>query len=134
MSRAVLILGRLDVMERAISWIRKAPPGTRVEFKAPRRSLPQNDRMWAMLSDFAMQAEHGGRKYNPDQWKAIFLHALGQEIEFLPSLDGRTFVPVSNRSSDLSVAEMCQLQELIEAEGAQRGVRFHATEDVRRAA
>jgi hypothetical protein len=136
MSRALLILGRSDVNERAINWIRKAPPGTRVEFKGPRRSLDQNARMWAMLTDFASQVEHGGRKYSPEEWKAIFMHALGQEVRFVPSLDGQGFVPIGQKTSELSVSEMCDLQELITAEGAQRGVVFHASDadDERRAA
>lgn len=128
MSRPTLILGRPDVRDRAIRWITQAPAGTRVTFQEPKRSLEQNARMWAMLTDFASQVEHNGRKYSPDEWKVIFLHALGQEMRFVPSLDGRTFIPIGQRSSELSVSEMCQLQELIEAEGAQRGVLFHCHE------
>jgi NinB protein len=126
MSRALLILGRPDVMERAINWIRKAPPGTRVEFKAPRRTLEQNARMWAMLTDFAAQVDHHGRKYSPEEWKAIFMHALGKEMKFVPALDGQGFVPIGQKTSELSVPEMCDLQELMAAEGAKRGVKFHA--------
>jgi hypothetical protein len=134
MSRAMLILGRADVLDRAINWLRKAPPGTRVEFKAPRRTLEQNDRMWAMLTDFAAQVNHGDRRYSPEDWKTIFMHALGREMRFVPSLDGTGFVPLGLRTSELSVAEMCELQEFIEAEGAKRGVVFHAAQETRRVA
>lgn len=100
-----------------------APLGTRVEFKAAKRTLPQNDRMWAMLTDIARQKEHCGRKYTPDQWKVIFLHALGREAEFIPSLDQQTFIPLQS-SSDLSKGEMSDLLELIMAWGTQNGVEF----------
>jgi hypothetical protein len=134
MSRALLILGRPDIADKAISWIRKAPRGTRLEFRAPKRTTDQNSRFWALLTDFASQVDHGGRRYSPEEWKAIFMHALGQEMRFVPSLDGRTFVPIGMKSSELSVAEMVALQDLIEAEGAKRGVKFHCHDVMQEAA
>lgn len=130
MSRATVILNSQPDRQKACNWALKAPAGTRVEFKEVKRTLPQNDRMWAMLTDFAQQAEQAGRKFTPDQWKVIFLHALGQEVQFLPSLDGQSFVPWGQSSSDLSKAEMTDLIELIFAEGAKRGVVFHDSEGV----
>jgi hypothetical protein len=89
-----------------------------------RRSLEQNNKMWAMLTEVSTQLEHCGRHYSPDQWKAIFMHAWGQQVEFLPSLDGCTFVPYGHSSSKLSKRDMAELIELITAEGTQRGVVF----------
>ena len=125
MSRALLILSRDFVRERAIKWIQGAPEGTRVEFKEPKRTLPQNDRMWAMLTDVAAQVPHCGRRYTADEWKVIFLHALGRELRFVPSLDEKTFLPLGFSSSDLSKAEMSELMELIAAWGAEHNVTFH---------
>ena len=125
MSRAVLVLGSSAMREKAIRWIRTAPVNTRVEFKEPKRSLPQNDRFWAMLTDVAQQATHHGRKYTADQWKVIFLHALGREAQFVPALDGGGFIPLGQSSSDLSKAEMSDAMAFIEAWGARNGVTFH---------
>ena len=122
MTRQLFVLWNDDMRRKAASVIASAPKETRVEIAAPRRSTDQNARMWAMLADFAEQAEHHGRRYSAEQWKAIFMHALGQEVEFIPSLDGRTFIPLGNRTSNLTVKEMCDLQTLMEAEAAQRGV------------
>lgn len=122
MTRQLFVLWNDDMRRKAASVIASAPKETRVEIAAPRRSTDQNARMWAMLTDFAEQAEHHGRRYSAEQWKAIFMHALGQEVEFVPSLDGRTFIPLGNRTSKLTVKEMCDLQTLMEAEAAQRGV------------
>jgi hypothetical protein len=108
-----------------VSWIDQAPNGTRLEFKAPRRSLPQNDRMWAMLTDIAQQATHAGRKYAPDQWKVLFMHACGREVQFIPALDGAAYIPWGQSSSDLSKSEMTDLIEFMLAWGAQNGVTFH---------
>lgn len=124
MSRAVLILASDFIRERAIKWIRSVPDLTRVEFKEPKRTVPQNDKMWAALTDVSAQATHCGRKYTPDRWKAIFMHALGREIEFLPSLDGKTFIPIGLSSSDLGKSEMMDLIEIIHAYGAEHGVKF----------
>jgi hypothetical protein len=124
MSRAALILANDTVRERAVRWCQKLPQGTRVEFKEPKRTLDQNSRMWAILTDVSRQAEHNGRKYPPEIWKTIFLHALGRETQFIPSLDGQTFIPLGLSSSQLSKAEMGELFELIEAWCAQNGVEL----------
>jgi hypothetical protein len=125
MSRAlVVILSKAD-RERVASWAVKAPTGTRVEFKDAKRTLPQNDRMWAMLTDIAQQKEHCGRKYTPNQWKVLFLHACGREVQFIPALDGSTFIPWGHSSSDLSKQEMTNLIEFLFSWGAENGVVFH---------
>lgn len=128
MSRALLILRTDADRAKAVKWAQGVPAGTRVEWKAPKRSLPQNDRMWAMLTDVAAQKEHYGRRYSPGQWKVIFMHALGREIQFVPALDGSTFLPFGQSSSDLGKAEMSDLIEFIMAWGATNGVVFHDQE------
>lgn len=127
MTRALLTLTSEAVRLRAKRWLSQAPLGTRVEFRAPRRSIPQNDRMWAMLSDVAAQVTHCGRKYTTDQWKVLFLHALGREIQFLPAIDGAGFVPYGQSSSELSKQEMSDLIDFIAAWGAEHGVVFNDT-------
>jgi NinB protein len=124
-SRAFLVLTGDFMREKAIHWIRGAPAGTRLEFKEAKRTLPQNDRMWAMLTDISKQKEHCGRRYSPAKWKAVFLYELGQEVEFIPSLDEKTFIPLGLSSSDLGKSEMTKLLDLMESWGAQNGVTFH---------
>ena len=124
MGRALICISGPASREKATHWITKAPTGTRIEFKAAKRSLPQNDRMWAMLTDVAEQKEHAGRRYTADQWKVLFMHACGREVQFIPALDGTTFIPWGRSSSDLSKAEMTDLIEFIFSWGAQNGVVF----------
>ena len=133
MSRALIIInnsGHNSSRSRAIDWVVKAPLGTRVEFKGPRRTLPQNDRMWAMLTDVATQKEHFGRRYTPDQWKAIFMHACGHELQYMSTLDGVSFIPWGLCSSDLSKEEMSNLIAFMQAWGDQSGVVFHDKDEV----
>lgn len=124
MSRAMIVINGASDRERASLWAKKAPTGTRIEFKAYKRSLDQNSKMWAMLTDVAQQKTHMGRKYTPDQWKILFLHACGREVQFLPALDGTSFVPWGQSSSDLSKEEMSDLIEFIRAWGAENDIAF----------
>lgn len=122
MSRALVVLRTTADRQRAISWIERAPPGTRVEFRADQRSLDQNSKMWCLLADIASQKEHCGRRYTPDQWKVLLMHALGHEVTFLPSLDGQTFIPYGGRSSSMTKADMSALIEFALAWGDSHGV------------
>jgi hypothetical protein len=123
--RAELVLNAAAIRERAIAWVRKAPTGTRLTFKAPQRTVEQNSRLWAMLSDVATQHRIAGHKYTTDQWKVMFLHAwareVGRELQYLPNLNGAGLVPYGSSSSDLSVSEMTGLIEWIFMWGAENG-------------
>lgn len=124
MSRATVIITNSATREKVAAWAFKAPSGTRVEFKETKRTLPQNARMWAMLTDIAQQVPWHGLKLSPDDWKLIFLDALKREIRMVPNIDGNGFVNLG-RSSDLSKTEMGDLMELIHAFGAKHNVTFH---------
>lgn len=124
MGRALLILSDTEVRAKATSWVEKAPPGTRLTFQAPRRSIDQNSLLWSLLTQISVQKEHCGRRYTPDAWKILMLHACGREVQFLPALDGTTFVPWGQSSSDLSKAEMTELIEFIICWCAENGVQF----------
>lgn len=133
MSRAVLILGSKAMRDKAAAWIANAPVNTRIEFREPKRSLPQNDRMWAMLTDITKQRPfHNGVKMTADLWKAVFMQALGSEMTMLPTLHGDGFFPIGHRSSELSKAEMTDLIDLMHAWGAAHEIVFH--DDARAAA
>jgi hypothetical protein len=125
MTRALITLNGKDDTQRAMRWLTQAPAGTRLEFKAPRRSLPQNDRMWAMLTEVAAQLPWHGVKLTPDDWKLIFLNALKRELRMVPNLEGTGFVNLGRSSSDLSKDEMTDLMELIAAFGAKHGIAFN---------
>jgi len=128
MSRATLILSSPSERLRAARWVEKLPPGTRIDFKEPKRSIPQNDRMWAMLTDIAAQLPWHGIKLAPDDWKLLFLDALKREVRMVPNIDGNGFVSLGRSSSDLSKDEFSDLLEIISAFGANHGVTFHDPE------
>lgn len=125
MSRAVLVLNHPAVRAKAARWVAGVSDGTRLEFKAPRRTLPQNARMWVMLTEIASQVAWHGVKLDAEDWKLIFLDALKRELRIVPNLDGTGFVNLGRSSSDLGKDEMSDLIELMFAWGAQNGVTFH---------
>jgi hypothetical protein len=126
-SRALLILNDKAARERACHWAMRAPLGTRLEFKATKRSVPQNAKFWAMLTDIASQLAWHGQRLTPEDWRLMFLDALTREVRFVPNIDGTGFVPL-RRSSDLSKEEMSDVIELIHKFGAEHGVVFHDSE------
>lgn len=134
MSRAMLTLRSAAEREQAIQWVQKSPTGTRVEFKGPARSLDQNSRFWAMLTDVAVQGRIDGRRFNTEQWKLMFLHAYaeerGIEIRYLPALNRAGMFPCGMSSSDLSVSEMSELMDFISAWGAENNIKFHDQEEL----
>ena len=134
MSRALIILHRQSDRDRAASWVRQAPWGTRITFQEAKRTTDQNARMWAMLTEVARQVEWDGLKLSADDWKLIFMAALKQELRMVRNLDRTGFVQLGRSSSDLSVAEMGDLMDLIAAFGAREGVTFAEPERVGEAA
>lgn len=102
--------------------IDEAPLGCVVNVALPGRTTPQNAKMWAMLSDVS-RAEPEGRKLTPENWKNMFMHALGHEVRFEMGLNGEPF-PVGFRSSRLNKHQMADLITFIAEYGDRHGVRW----------
>lgn len=98
-----------------------------VEEAKPTRSLEQNSRMWALLTDVSRQVQwpvDGRMQYlSPDEWKTIFTaaHTKGQRVA--QGIEGG-FVMLGSSTSRMSVGDMIDLQTIIEAFGAERGVEW----------
>ena len=129
-NKKLFTLVNAEVRQRAAKYIsNEAPDGYRVEIKEPKRNLEQNSKLWPALHEISEQVEHHGRKYDAETWKAIMMNALGQEMRFVPTLDGKSVFPLGMRSSELSKREMSELIEFIIAWGVQNGVKFHDAKD-----
>lgn len=116
-----IILRGPRTREVAAVLIAKAPDGAVMEITAPRRTIDQNARMWAMLAAIS-RAKPEGRTLTPDVWKALFMHALDHEQRFELALDGRGFVPLGFRSSRMSKAQMGDLMTVIDEYAARHGI------------
>jgi hypothetical protein len=125
MSRALIQIHGDRDRERAMDWVHRAPLETVIEFRRARRSTDQNAKLWAALTEIAEQKTLHGNRYKPDQWKVIFMQALGREMSILPTLDGDTWFPLGYASSKMTKEEMSELLEFIAAWGAENGVKFN---------
>lgn len=119
MTGHTVILGsKRDYAHRLID---KAPAGSVVTFDPPRRTLPQNRKMQAMLTRLAL-AKPDGRSLPPHKWKALAMDAAGLKPEWERSLDGESMVCVGYKSSRISKAQMSDVIEAIYAYAATFGV------------
>lgn len=132
MSRALLVLYNDAIRAKAIKWIAGLPKDTRVEFKEPKRTLPQNDKLWALLTEVAQQVTWYGQKLSPDDWKDMFTASL-RKARVVPGIDPGSFVLLGLHTSDMGKEELSMLLELIYAFGAEQGVVFHEPEESRAA-
>jgi len=86
------------------------------------RSLDQNRRLWAVLSDVSRQVEWYGRYLPKEAWKDIFSAALERQ-DVVPGLEGG-FVMIGGRTSKMTKQRFADLLTLIDAFGAEHGVQW----------
>lgn len=122
MSGQTIILHGDSQRRFAKGLIDAAPRDAVVNIREATRTLEQNDKMWAMLSDVS-RAKPEGRRHTADVWKALFMHACGHAVQFEIGLDGQPF-PTGFRSSRLTKSQMSDLIEFMYAYGAEHGVAW----------
>ena len=111
--------------QHALQCVTEAPQGYCVTIAEETRTQEQNRLMWPLIADIQAQVESMAT-YSADDIKLRFLHALGQELRFLPELEGTGMFPVGQRSSTLTKKQFTGLIELFFAYGARNGVRWSA--------
>jgi hypothetical protein len=116
------ILANDMVRKNAQEAIKTAPQGFFVTIKQPTRSLMQNNRLWALLTDVSQQVDWYGRKLAPQEWKDVFTAAMKKQ-DVVPGIEGG-FVVLGRSTSNMTKAEMNDLQEIISAFGAQYDVKW----------
>ena len=112
--------------QHAKGWLMAGDQRLTLEIRPEKRSDAQNRRLWAMLADISAQVDWYGHKLTADEWKDVFSASL-KRTKVVPGLDGG-FVVCGQSTSKMTKAEMCELQELMEAFGADKGVKFYARE------
>lgn len=108
----------------AKGWLMAGDQRLTLEIRPEKRSDAQNRRLWAMLDDISAQVDWYGKKLTSEEWKDVFSASL-KRTKVVPGLDGG-FVVCGQSTSKMTKAEMCELQELMEAFGAEKGVLFRA--------
>lgn len=101
---------------------------------ASSRSLDQNAKMWAMLTEISDQLpwqdwQRREITMSKDEWKDFLTATFKREQRMVMGEDGASFVLVGSRTRTMGVGEMADFITFIEAFGLQRGVAF-STEPV----
>lgn len=104
----------------------------RVTVGEPKRTLAENAKLHAMLSEIAEQVEWAGKKRDVEVWKRLVVsawcRARGEPVEILPALDGHGIDIVPVRTSKLSKKDCAELIEFVYALGAEHDVQFTEAE------
>lgn len=90
----------------------KVPNGTRVEFRASKRTLSQNNLLWVLLTFVSENVEWHGVTLPADDWKHLFMAKL-KRLRIVPNLDADGFVALGASTSELSKEEFGELIEAI---------------------
>ena len=119
-----------NVKENLISFIRSLPTDSKnplvVSIQEMTRTLEQNARMWATLTDISEQVVWHSLKLTPEEWKHVFTATLkGQKT--VPNLDGTGFIILGQSTRTMSKKEFSNLLELAYAFGAEQGVKWSET-------
>lgn len=94
---------------------------------ADRRTIDQNAKLWAMLSDVSRQVQMciNGRMVtaSPEDWKHVYTAALRREQRIAVGLDGG-LVFLGQSTSRMKRSEFSDLIEIIYAHGTENSVAW----------
>ena len=92
------------------------------------RSLEQNSKLHALLSDISKQCEFNGQKRDIDTWKMIMVSshkiATGGKAEMVIGLEGEV-INLRESTAQMSVQRLASLIEYTTAWGVENGVKFN---------
>lgn len=122
--RTILTLSNPKVRSRAVETVLQAEEGSRVIIQGPKRTLPQNARLWSALNDLSRSLPYHGQKLSAEDYKTLLMDALWRETRMLPAMANDGFVQMRRATSELSVKECEQLIALAYEFGYRHGIVF----------
>lgn len=106
-----------------------------LEIREPKRTDEQNAALHGLIGQIMKQRTiQNGVRMDMALWKASFMQALGEEVRFVPTLDGDGVFPIGLRTSALSKARFSELIEFILAWCAREGIAVEHFDDLAEAA
>jgi len=127
--RFVLINDR--VRHNAKEAVRRAPPGFTVSISEPKRSVDQNAKFHAIVSDIARSPmKWAGKTRTPEEWKILLIsgHSVATQSagEVIPGIEGE-FVAIRESSASMGVRRAASLIEYCLAFAATHGIELIET-------
>lgn len=132
MSARTFVIGELATLKarmvlafRAAEEFVKAGHGVEVivRERKSKRSVEQNKKLNAMCGDISEQVMWHGQSISRDDWRHMFVAAYRKEQRIVPGINGG-FVVLGASSRNLTVSECSDVIEMLNAFGAEHGVKF----------
>ena len=131
-SKRQFFLRSNQVRLNCIEFIRELPTDDKkplvVKIQPMTRSLEQNSKLHALLSDISKQCEFNGKKRDIDTWKMIMVSAhkiaTGGQAEMVIGLEGEV-INLRESTAQMGVQRLASLIEYITAWGIENGVKFN---------
>lgn len=119
------------VRDNAVEAVNEAEPGSVISVSPPKRSLEQNGKLHALLTDIARSPmTWAGKRRTVDEWKMLMVsaHAVAtnEPGEVIPGIEGE-FVAIRESTAQMSVRRASSLIEYIVAFCAQHGIDMKET-------
>lgn len=110
MSRKAFTLHTPEQRRKVAKIVSELPKFSRVEIKGKARTLDQNNKLWAMLTDLEEQAEWHGKLRSTHDWKDLMTAAVkvAEGLEAVPGLEGGLMI-LGLHTSDMDVEEMADV-------------------------
>lgn len=122
MMKRIFVFAHQQARDMAAHVCRNAPLGYVCTIQEPTRSLEQNAKLWALLTDVSHQVDWYGQKLTQEEWKDVFSASLKKQ-KVVPGIDGG-FVVCGQRTSKMGKKEFGDLIELIYAFGVTHDVQW----------
>ena len=121
-----------QVRLNCIEFIKELPTDDKkplvVKIQPMTRSLEQNSKLHALLSDISNQCEFNGQKRDIDTWKMIMVSAhkiaTGGKAEMVIGLEGEV-INLRESTAQMGVQRLASLIEYTTAWGVENGVKFN---------
>ncbi|EAB5457506.1 NinB protein [Escherichia coli] len=116
-----------SIRYNAIQYLRTCDLDIIVEFKQRNRSIRQNARLHAMLSEISKKATYHGKARNIEFWKGLFVSgwqiATNQHPEIISGLEGE-LINIRESTATLSVKKISEIMDYIEAYCAMNSINL----------
>jgi hypothetical protein len=121
------VLSHEQARQFAIETVKTVPAGYIVQIKPKNRSLEQNAMLHSILQTVAKTVQWANGYRDVETWKrllmAAWLRARGETVELLPALDNHGVDVVFRHTSKLSVEEMTEFLEYVQAWAVEQGIQ-----------
>lgn len=122
-----IVLGSAEHRKWVGALVATYPAGYVVRVDPPGRTLPQNDRLHAMLGDVVKSRyELHGETYDIDDWKTFFVSVWMGETKrsrIVPGINGE-FVQLYWRTSRMTKEQLGEVMIIVERFCAERGIQL----------